>query len=60
MSRDFKKEAEWAKKVYKMFFFRCRIDNGELDRMTSVLDGKPFSDWVRKHLAEDYEKSSKK
>ena len=53
MARDLKKEAQWAKKVYKQFFFRCRIDTGELEKMTAVLQGRSFADWVRKHLEEN-------
>lgn len=56
MARDLKKEAQWAKKVYKQFFFRCRIDTGELEKMTAVLQGRSFADWVRKHLEEDWQK----
>ena len=52
-SRNFKKESEWAKRVYKQFFIKCRTDNGELDRMLAVLDGRPFPEWVREKLAED-------
>ena len=53
MARSYKKEAEWARKVYKQFFFKCRTDNGELERLQAVLDGRPFADWVREKLAED-------
>ena len=53
MARSYKKEAELARKVYKQFFFKCRTDNGELERLQAVLDGRPFADWVREKLAED-------
>lgn len=56
MARSYKKEAEWARKVYKQFFFKCRTDNGELERLQAVLDGRPFADWVREKLIEDEER----
>ncbi len=58
MARSFKKEAEWAKRVYKQFFFKCRTDNGELERLQAILNGRPFADWVREKMAEDEDRSS--
>lgn len=52
-TRNLKKEAEWAKRVYKQFFFKCRTDNGELERLQAILNGRPFADWVREKMAED-------
>lgn len=52
-TRNLKKEAEWAKRVYKQFFFKCRIDNRELERLQAILNGRPFADWIREKMAED-------
>ncbi len=59
MARNLKKEAEWAKRVYKQFFFKCRTDNGEFERLQAVLDGRPFASWVREKMAEDEAQSFK-
>ncbi len=53
MARDFKKEAAWEKKVYKQYIFKCRTDNGDVERMESVLKGRTFADWVREKLKEE-------
>ena len=53
MPRNFKKEAEWDRSVYKRLVFKARIDNGEYDNLKSVLDGRSFADWVRQHLKDD-------
>ena len=58
-TRNFKKESEWAKKVYKQFLFKCRTDNGELERLQAVLDGRLFPTWVREKMAEDEAKKEK-
>lgn len=55
MSRNFKKETEWEKNVYKRYVFKCKLNN-EVEKMTLVLNGRSFSDWIREHLNRDYEK----
>lgn len=58
MSRNFKKETEWEKTVYKRYVFKCKL-NDEVEKMTAVLNGRSFTDWVREHLKNDYEKICK-
>lgn len=53
--RNFKKETEWEKTAYKRYVFKCRIGE-ENNKLLAVLDGRPYADWVRSHLNEDYEK----
>ena len=57
-TRNLKKEAEWAKRVYKQFFFKCRTDNGELERLQAILKGRPFADWIREKMAEEEAQNS--
>ena len=59
MPRNFKKETEWVKNVYKRYVFKCKL-NDEVEKMTIVLNGRSFSDWIREHLNNDYKKICKK
>ena len=53
--RNFKKETEWDKAVYKRYTFKCRLSD-ENEKMTAVLNGRSFADWVRMHLEQDASK----
>ena len=53
MKRNYVKEAAWNKKVYKIFSFKSRKDNGETDRIEKILNGRSFSEWVREKMAEE-------
>ena len=59
MPRNLKKETEWEKKVYKRYVFKCRL-NDEVEKMTVVLNGRSFSEWIREHLNKDYDMLIKK
>lgn len=54
MARDFKKEAAWERQAYQIFSFKARKDNGEAEKLKSVIFPGSFADWVRKHLEEDF------
>ena len=58
MARDFKKETEWEKTAYKRYVFKCRIPD-EVEKLTKVLNERPFSEWLREHLKTDYENLEK-
>ena len=58
MPRNFQKETEWEKTAYKRYVFKCRVSD-EVDKMTAVLNGRHFSDWIREHLNNDYDKIKK-
>lgn len=51
--RNYKKESEWQKKVYKDYRFRIRKDNGEADNFEKIMNGLSFPEWVRKKIKEE-------
>lgn len=52
-TRNLKKEAEWAKNVYKKYEFRARRDNGDVEKVEKILNGRSFSAWVRGKIEEE-------
>lgn len=52
-NRDYSKESAWEKKVYKFFLYKCRRDNGDVDRLEKSMNGRSFGQWVRDKLAEE-------
>lgn len=56
MERNYAKEAAWNKKVYKIFTFKGRKDNGEAERLDKILNGRSFPEWVREKIQEEENK----
>lgn len=54
--RNYKKESEWAKNVYKKYQFRARCDNGDVEKVEKILNGRSFSDWVKEKIEEEVKK----
>ncbi len=52
-TRDYKKESTWEKNTYKIFRFKARKDNGEVERLEKSMGDKSFADWVRTKLNEE-------
>lgn len=56
MKRNYAKEAAWNKRVYKIFTFKGRKDNGEAERLDKILNGRSFPEWVREKIEEEERK----
>lgn len=54
MPRNYKKEAQWAKGKYKVFFARLKKDDPLAEQLQAQLDeqGIKFTQWVRERIRE--------
>lgn len=51
--RDCAKEWAWEKVTYKVFVYKGRRDNGDVERLEKSMNGRSFGQWVRDKLAEE-------